>query len=70
VRNEWGAKGTWTVLIVATQPEPKGSIQAVVDVGADGSISRVTLPQRMLTAADVDRSLRERSGAPVSVGAR
>jgi hypothetical protein len=70
VRNEWGAKGTWSVLIVATQPEPKSSIQAVVDVGADGSISRVTLPQRMMTAADVDRSLRERAGAPVSVGVR
>jgi hypothetical protein len=70
VRNEWGAKGTWSVLLVATQPAPKVSIQAVVDVGADGSIARVTLPQRMLTAADVDRSLRERAAAPVTVGAR
>ena len=70
VRNEWGAKGTWSVLIVATQPEPRGSIQAVVDIDADGSISRVKLPQRMMTAADVDRSLRERAGAPVTVGAR
>jgi uncharacterized protein with GYD domain len=70
VRNTWGTKGTWSVLIVATQPEPKASIQAVVDVGADGSVSRVTLPQRMMTAADVDRSLRERAAAPVAVGAR
>ena len=70
VRNTWGAKGTWSVLIVATQPEPKASIQAVVDVAADGSISRVTLPQRMMTAADVDRSLRARAGAPETVGAR
>ena len=70
VRNEWGAKGTWSVLIVATQPAPKASIQAVVDVGADGSVGRVTLPQRMMTAADVERSLRERAGAPVRVGAR
>ncbi|PYP79971.1 MAG: hypothetical protein DMD35_06560 [Gemmatimonadetes bacterium] len=70
VRNEWGARGTWSVLIVATQPEPKASIQAVVDVGTDGGVSRVTLPQRMMTAADVDRSLRERAGAPVTVGAR
>ena len=70
VRNTWGTKGTWSVLIVATQPEPKASIQAVVDVAADGSISRVTLPQRMMTAADVDRSLRARAGAPETVGAR
>ena len=70
VRNEWGAKGTWSVLIVATQPAPKASIQAVVDVGADGSVGRVTLPQRMMTAADVERSLRERAGATVRVGAR
>ena len=70
VRNQWGPRGTWSVLIVATQPEPKASIQAVVDVGADGSVSRVTLPQRMMTAADVDRSLRARAGAPVTVGAR
>jgi hypothetical protein len=70
VRNEWGAKGTWSVLLVATQPAPRVSIQAVVDVGADGSIARVTLPHRMLTAADIDRSLRERASAPVAVGAR
>jgi uncharacterized protein with GYD domain len=70
VRNEWGTKGTWSVLIVATQPEPKASIQAVVDVGADGSVSRITMPQRMMTAADVDRALRERARAPMSVGAR
>jgi hypothetical protein len=58
------------VLIVATQPEPNARIQAVVDLGSDGTVSRVTLPQRMMTAADVDRSLRERAGTQVSVGAR
>lgn len=70
VRNVWGAKGTWSVLVVATQPAPKTSIQAVVDIGTDGTVSRVTLPQRMLTAADVDRTLRERAGAPLTVGGR
>src|SRR5919112_4947100 len=25
VRNEWGEKGTWTVLLTATQPEPQAS---------------------------------------------
>ena len=70
VRNDWGTRGTWSVLIVATQPSPRGSIEAVVDIGADGSVARVTLPQRMLTAADVDQRLRERAAAPVAVGAR
>jgi hypothetical protein len=70
VRNEWGSKGTWSVLVIATQPSPRGSIEAVVDLGADGSVARVTLPQRMLTAADVDRSLRERAVSSVAVGAR
>lgn len=70
VRNEWGAKGTWSVLLTATQPSPRGSIQAVVDVGPDGSVARVTLPQRMQTTADVDRNLRERAGAALTVGRR
>ena len=70
VRNEWGAKGTWSVLLTATQPSPRGSIQAVVDVGPDGSVARVTLPQRMQTTADVDRNLRARAGAALTVGRR
>jgi hypothetical protein len=70
VRNEWGTKGTWSVLLTATQPAPKVSIQAVVDLGADGTVARVTLPNRMQTTADVDRSLRERAGAALSVGRR
>jgi uncharacterized protein with GYD domain len=70
VRNAWGTKGTWSVLLIATQPTPKVSIEAVVDVGADGGVARVTLPQRMLSAADVDRSLRERAAATVAVGRR
>jgi hypothetical protein len=70
VRNEWGTKGTWSVLLTATQPSPRGSIQAVVDVGADGAVARVTLPQRMQTTADIDRSLRARASASLTVGAR
>lgn len=70
VRNEWGTKGTWSVLLTATQPNPKVSIQAVVDLGTDGTVSRVTLPQRMQTTADVERSLRERAGAALTVGRR
>ena len=70
VRNQWGTKGTWSVLLTATQPAPKVSIQAVVDLGADGTVARVTLPQRMQTTADIDRSLRERAGAALTVGRR
>src|SRR5829696_1566061 len=44
VRNQWGEKGTWTVLLTATQPEPHASIQAVVDINADGSVGKVSVP--------------------------
>jgi hypothetical protein len=70
VRNQWGTKGTWSVLLTATQPAPKVSIQAVVDLGADGTVSRVSMPQRMQTTADIDRSLRARANAALTVGAR
>ena len=75
VRNEWGEKGTWTVLLTATQPEPRASIQAVVDVNADGSVGKVTVPMsggryQLLSAAEVDRGLRARAGVPTVVGGR
>jgi hypothetical protein len=70
VRNVWGSKGTWSVLVKATQPAPKVSIQAVVDLGADGAVAGVSMPNRMLTAADIDGRLRERARAPLAVGQR
>ena len=71
VRNQWGGKGTWTVLLTATQDEPRGSIQAVVDINADGSVGKVTVPNtagraRLLSAAEIDQRLRERVGARVA----
>jgi hypothetical protein len=66
VRNVWGSTGTWSVLVKATQPAPRVSIQAVVDVGSDGMVAGVTMPHRMLTAADIDGRLRERAGARVA----
>ena len=77
VRPEWGAKGIWTVLVTA-MPEAKNGwrIQAVVDVGADGEIARVTLPRaanrapRALTDAEVEQWLRDRAKATVAVSAR
>ena len=76
VKRQWGDKGIWTLLITATPTEHMGSIQAVVDVGADGAVERVDVPRtaqsmpRMLTAAEIERGLRERAKAPVAVGVR
>ncbi|MDB4881355.1 MAG: hypothetical protein JWL95_121 [Gemmatimonadetes bacterium] len=76
VHKQWGDKGIWTLLITATPLEHQSSIQAVVDIGADGEVERVSVPRnaqsmpRMLTAAEVDRGLRERAKGPVAVGAR
>ena len=76
VRPEWGDKGIWTVLVTA-MPDAKNGwrIQAVVDVGADGEVEKVTIPRaghtpRLLTDADVERGLRDRAKATLAVGAR
>ncbi|HEV7992931.1 MAG TPA: hypothetical protein VGP25_13960 [Gemmatimonadaceae bacterium] len=78
VQRQWGAKGIWTLLFTATPREHGGigSIQAAVDIGANGDLERVSIPRtaqsipRQLTVAEVDRSLRERAKLPVAVGAR
>jgi hypothetical protein len=76
VRREWGDKGIWTVLVTA-MPEAKNgwSIQAVVNVGADGGIEGVSVPRsghgaRLLTDAEVEQGLRDRAKATVAVSAR
>jgi hypothetical protein len=77
LHRQWGDKGIWTLLITAT-PENHGggSVQAVVDIAADGEVARVRVPRtasnayRLMTAAEVDRELRERARAPMAVGAR
>ena len=73
VRNQWGDKGTWMVL--ATASEHGGSVQAVVEINADGSVGKVSVPStngrpRLLTVAEIDRGLRDRAGAPMAVGGR
>ncbi len=73
VRNEWGSKGVWTVLVSTS--EHGGTVQAVVDIDADGAVGRVTVPTengrwKVLSAAEIDRSLRERARAPLAVGGR
>ena len=76
VRNQWGDKGTWTLLlsVMPAGNDSKG-IQAVVDIESDGTVGRVTVPRagnstRLLTAAEVDRALRARAGVPTVVGGR
>jgi hypothetical protein len=77
LHRQWGDKGIWTLLITAT-PENHGggSVQAVVNIAADGAVERVRIPRtatngyRTLTAAEVDRDLRDRARTPVAVGAR
>ena len=73
VRNEWGTKGTWAVLLTAS--DHGASIQAVVDINGDGSVGKVSVPStsgrpRLLSAAEIDGSLRERARAPMAVGGR
>jgi hypothetical protein len=76
VRPEWGTKGIWTVLVTAMPEARNGwSIQAVVNVGADGEIEKVSIPRaghtpRLLTDADVERGLQERAKAMLAVSAR
>ena len=73
VRNEWGSKGVWTVLLSTT--EHGGTVQAVVDIDPDGAVGRVTVPMangkwKLLSAAEIDQSLRDRARAPLTVGGR
>jgi hypothetical protein len=75
-RRAWGDEGIWTVLVTA-MPEAKNgwAIQAVVNVGADGEVERVTVPRagqspRLLTDAAVERGLRDRAKAMLAVSAR
>jgi hypothetical protein len=74
VRNEWGVKGTWTVLVTAKQGEIP--IQAVVEIDADGSVGRISIPKepsgkaRTLSVAEIDRGLRERAAAPTRLSGR
>lgn len=78
VRREWGEKGIWTVVITATPTDhgPGEKLQALVEIGSDGDVGRVIVPRndrgglRTVAVAEVDRGLRERAKALVTVGAR
>ena len=73
VRNQWGDKGLWTVVLTAT--EGQASIQAVAEINADGSVGKISMPSRngrphLLSVAEIDQSLRDRARAPMAVGGR
>jgi len=77
LHRQWGQKGIWTLLITATpENHGTGSVQAVINIAADGEVERVRVPRtasnayRMLTTAEIDRDLQERARAQVRVGAR
>ena len=64
VRNQWGSKGIWTVVLTAT--EGAASIQAVAEINVDGSVGKVSVPVRngrphLLSVAEIDQGLRERA---------
>jgi hypothetical protein len=69
VRNEWGSKGTWTVLVTASQGD--ANIQAVAEINADGSVGKISVPSKngrphLLSVAEIDQGLRERVSARVA----
>jgi hypothetical protein len=71
VHNQWGGKGVWTVVVGA----PAMNMQALVEIDADGEVGRVSVPHagtmpRVVSAAEIDRGLRERARTLLTVGGR
>lgn len=77
LRKQWGETGVWTLVILVKQQE-NDIAQALVEVGADGAVSRVQVPTHigernlpfpsLVSAQDIDTALRER--ARLTVGQR
>jgi len=77
LRKQWGDTGVWTLVITVKQQE-NDLAQAIVEVGADGAVSRVQVPTRVgernyllpsvISDQEIDSALRER--ARVMVGQR
>lgn len=70
LRKQWGAAGIWTLVIAVHQHEDDMA-QALVEVGADGEVTRVQVPTRVgerdirfpsrLSAQEIDAALRLRA---------
>jgi hypothetical protein len=70
LRKQWGDTGVWTLVITVKQQE-NDLAQALVEIGADGTVGRVQVPTRVgerdlpfprvVSAQDIDTALRERA---------
>jgi hypothetical protein len=77
LRKQWTDAGVWTLVIMVKQHEDDVA-QALVEIGADGDVSRVQVPTkpgerdyrypRRVSAQEIDSALRER--AHMMVGQR
>lgn len=76
LRKQWGNAGLWTLVITVAQHETNAA-QALVEIGANGEVSRVQVPTRageradmpfprQVTAQEVDSALRLRSRTAVA----
>jgi len=75
LKKQWGNVGIWTLVIAVHQHE-NDAAQAVVEVGADGEVSRVQVPTRVgernftfpreLSAQEIDAALRLRARTSVA----
>ena len=75
LKKQWGDAGVWTLVIAVHQHE-SDLAQALVELGADGEVSRVQVPTRVgerdfkfprqVSLQDVDRGLRQRARVSVS----
>jgi len=71
LHRQWPSEGVWTLVLAVTQGEGSGNTaQALVELGANGGITSVTVPTRRqgqwliptgISMADVDAGLRERA---------
>ncbi|MEO8334839.1 MAG: hypothetical protein ABI664_07695 [bacterium] len=75
LKKQWGDAGLWTLVIAVHQGE-NDAAQAIVEVGADGEVTRVQVPTRVgernlkipspLSARDIDAALRLRARTSVA----
>jgi hypothetical protein len=80
LRNQWRDEGTWTLVLAVVQGEGDGNTaQALVEIGADGTVASVKVPSRRsadgwtipspVAMADVERALQQRTRVEERAGA-
>ncbi|MDB4889262.1 MAG: hypothetical protein JWL61_1117 [Gemmatimonadetes bacterium] len=75
LRKQWGDAGIWT-LVIAVHQHDNDAAQALVEVGADGEVTRIQVPTRVgernyrfpreLSAQEIDSALRLRAQTSVA----